>query len=308
MKKFNVFLPFLLLLVSCATAPKAPLSIEGPEAELSLLPAGGKLYIWADTVKSRPLLDVLSFEGKSGKDVERILDLTKSAAAVFFPDQERRFYIAASGNYPSGRANISFAFSKLWKKQKSTSGQSYWFSKTDNIALSLGSKLALVSNVDPYAGVPPQFSAEMPPRGFYDFSSALVLSGWMINSAETINPFLELMGIPLQIPAEDFFFGVAEARLDIKPWELVFKIKTASASHARSLLSLFQVARLFVSRGAEPASTAPGGVALMGPMQAAAVLLANVPEQDGEYLTLRTASLNEGEIALLFNLFSLYSN
>ena len=116
----------IMFLVSCASAPKTTIPIEEPVDELSLLPAGAKLYLWADAVKGRPLLDALSFEGKSAKDAAQILDSTSSAVAAIFNAEEaqpRRFFIAALGNYPSSRANFSFTFSRSWKRQKSSSGQ-----------------------------------------------------------------------------------------------------------------------------------------------------------------------------------------
>ena len=39
----------------------------------------------------------------------------------------------------------------------------------------------------------------------------------------------------------------------------------------------------------------------------AALLFANAPELEGEYLTIRTGALNENKIALLFAMFSIYS-
>jgi len=295
----------VVLLVSCASSPK--ISSPADENVLAMLPEGARVYLWADTVRARPLLNVLSFQGVSGKNAAQVLDNTKSAAVAFFSDgkggdttSNRQFFIAAMGKYPQFSASLSFTFSKKWKKQKSSTGGNYWYSKADNIALALGNNLALVSNTDPLVA----FSAVAAPEGFAEFNRGFALAGWMNNSAEYINVFLASMGIPLQIPAEGFFFGAIKEDEDL--WDLIFKIKTPSAAQARSLLRLFSVARLFVFRAADAQGRFDGEP--MGPQQAAALLFANVPELDAEYLILRVDSLEADKIALLFKMFSVYSN
>ena len=300
------------LLVSCASAPGTSVSLAENGGEISLLPSGGRVYLWADAVGGRPLLDAISFDGKSTKDASQILDVTSSAAAVFFPEEEangRKFFIAALGDYPRFRANFSFALSRAWKKQKSKTGSSYWYSANDGIALSLGSNMALVSNVDPLMNLPSAAdSAEnsaivLPPEGFDDFRRSLVLAGWMNDPSESINTFLEAMGIPIKIPAEEFLFGAAKTPAGSEPWELVFKIKNQSPAQARAILTLFSIARLFVLGGMEEL----GSDEPLSRQEIAALLFANTPELDGLYLSLRTGALNEGKIALLFKMFSLYS-
>ena len=304
-----------ILLASCASAPKISLPPESEGAELALLPAGGKVYVWADTVQGKPLLDVLSFDGKSSKDAAKVLDLTKTAAGVVFPEaqnkdgqggQERRFFLAAFGDYPRVKANFSLIFTKGWKKQKSPTGNSYWYSKDQGLALALGPDIALVSNSDPFE----DFPKETIPAGFIDFRRGMALAGWLPDSSEKINGFLDAMGLPVQIPAEDFFFGAA--RLPGKdpsdaPWELIFRIRTESASQARSLLSFINMARLFLLRGIGQEEKSGDGSS-MGPMEMAALLFANPPEQDKDALIFRTGPLGEDGIALLFTAFSLYSD
>ena len=328
-RRFDVFLRGLSLLfflvgvlfISCATAPKVslPADVEGiaDVRELYMLPAGGKAYIWIDTAEARPLLDVLSIGGLSGKDMARILDSTESAVAAVFPEGgERRFFLAATGSFPVFAANVSMTFNRNWKKQKSPNGSSYWYSKGDGVALALGSNLALVSNIDPNTA----FTSEIPPPGFAEFRRGFALAGWLPNPSEIVDSVIASMGVPLQIPAEDLFFGASRlspntAASDDNPtddnptdtelWEPVFKIRTASASQARSLLVLFSVARLFVQRGLIGQSA--GGSPSMSPQEAAALLFANTPEQEEDFLILRTASLDAARIALLFQMFSIYS-
>jgi len=114
------------------------------------------------------------------------------------------------------------------------------------------------------------------------------------------------MGIPLQIPAEDFFFGARKKEAETALWDFIFKIRTPSAAQARSLLSLFSIARLFVLRAAGVQGGPDGEI--LTPQQAAALLFANVPELDEAFLTLRIDSLEAEKVALLFNMFSIYSN
>jgi len=300
----------LLVLVfsSCATAPRAPAPAVDDIPELSLLPAGGRVYLWADTVQGRPLLELLSFDGMSmdGRDAAMMLDRTSSAAAVLFPEgEDRRFFLAAAGRYPRHRANFSFAFSRGWRRQRG-SGGTFWYSRGNNIAVSLGANLALVSNIDPLEDL----ARESPPQTFAEFRRGMVLAGWVHNPSDPINSFLETLGLPIQLPAEDFFFGASRAPYDGNnadtPWELAFRIRAPSETHARSLLVLFSTARFFVMMmgAGEPSADADS----IGLQELAMMLFANVPEQDGEFLTLRINSLNENTIALLFDIFSVYSN
>jgi hypothetical protein len=298
------------LLVSCATAPKAPFSMQEEGAELSLLPPGGSVYIWADTVSGRPLLDALSFEGRSGKDAAAILDSAKSAAAVVFPSDgepdRRSFYLAASGDFPRVKANFSFVFSRDWKKQKSSAG-SYWHSSSENLALAMGSKLLLASDKDPFLA--PSEEAPIPP-GFMDFRRGLALAGWLTDPPGPLNKFISSLGLPIQIPAKDFFFGAARTPgndpAETRRWELVFRIRTASEREARSLLTLFSLARLFIQRGAVQEAD-PGEALSISPQEAAALLFANEAEQDRDFIGLHTSLLDENRIALLFKMFSVYS-
>ena len=300
----GIFFVFILY-ISCASAPKVSLPGEDGGEELSLLPPGARVYFWADAVKGRSLIEAISFDGKSAKDAGQILDNTSSAAAAIFTEgaaHGRRFFLVSSGNYPRLRANFSFGLSRDWKRQKSSTGGNYWFSDVNNIALSLGSNIALVSNMDPLS----DFKAEVPPQGYNQFRRSHVMAGWINNPSNYLNNFLDAIGIPLQIPAEDFFFGVTRALGSPELWELVFKIKTGSALQARSLLNLFSFARLFITPGST-AQPAGEGALSMSPQEMAALLFANLPELDGEYLTIRTNGLNESKVALLFEIFSLYS-
>jgi len=131
----------------------------------------------------------------------------------------------------------------------------------------------------------------------------------MNDSGPVIDSFLNSMGIPINIPAKDFFFGVVRIPADssgsqeeeAKPWEIIFRIRTQSPSQARSLFTLITMARLFL--GQISFTEASGNSRDM-----AALFFANPPVQEEECLVIRTGPLDERSIALLFNMFSLYSN
>ena len=274
-----------------------------------MLPAGGLAYLWADVAAARPLIEVLSFEGMSGQDAAQVLDRTESAMAVVFPSTsggERRFYLAAFGSFPNRRANFSFSFSRSWKKQRSSAGNTYWLSRDNRIALAMGSNLALVSNIDPFV----EPSAVIPPQGFVEFRRAMALAGWLSGPAEYLDGFMGFIGLPIHIPAEDFFFGAARLPAgtgdDSHIWELVFKLRAASAREARAFLAPFNLAVFLFRRGVGMPEESPSGTVTF--MDIVAMLFANPMEQEGEFLIMRTAAMDSATVALLFNFFSLYSS
>jgi hypothetical protein len=262
----------------------------GEAGEFAFLPPGAAAYLWADVKESRPLLDALSFEGFNAKDAAQILDRTDTAAAAFFKGPPR-FFFACRGNYPNLRAGISMAFSKDWARVKSPSGGGrYWHSPAYGLGLVLGPASALASGGDPL--IPQKLLPGDIPAAFSAFRTApLAVAGWVPSPQEPLNNFLASQGVPIRIPAEDLFFG-ASAGQDEGAWELVFRVRTRSVNQARALVSLFALARLAV---------AGGGSAL----DAIRPLFANLPVQDGDSLTLRSAPMNEKEIAALFSMAAL---
>jgi len=294
---------------SCASAPTVSFPPEQEARELTILPAGARVYLWADVAQGRQLLYAISSLYITGDGVSDVLDSTSSAAVAFFPAQEegRRFFLAASGSFPRARASMALTFNRSWRRQRSVTGNSYWYSPGENIALALGSNLALVSNIDPYE----QFEFEVPPPGFSEFNRGYALSGWVNDPSPLINSFISAMGIPLQVPAEKFFFGAVSTPMIAEgDWELVFRIGTASQAQAQFLLGLFSLARFFVMQmpQAMPQDQLAPDPYVISPEEAAFLLFANAPELDGDGLILRIGHLNETRIALLFAMFSVYSN
>ncbi|GHV10551.1 hypothetical protein FACS189491_00230 [Spirochaetia bacterium] len=315
----------LLFLGSCATAPKVvPLSPDAQGVEYLPLAPGGLVYVFADVDAARPILDRFSLGGISGGQATEILDRTRYAVAAVYPkESSQNVQAAAWGNYPSASAGLSFAFSKDWKKRKSASGKFYWYSERNSFAVSLNAGQAFVSMGAPGAkpgGVPAANSknpldpfAPPPgiasPEGFAEFRRGAALSFWVEDPAVPLNRFLNVLTLPLQIPAEQLFISLYPASPEYlaEPgsagYEAHVRIKTPTASQARALVTIMSMARLFASNaaGAEGLA-APSSVAGLIP-----ILFAHPPEQDGTFLNIRTAPMDAGEIALLFGMFSIYS-
>ena len=296
----------LVFFASCATAPKAGAVLEDGSPDFSVLPPGAAICLWADVEQSRPILQAMSFSGFDGKNAGRIIELTDTAVAAFYPESaSRRFFVAGWGDYPKLGSGIAMGFSRDWKKKKSETGKRYWFSKSHNLGVAIGSGLAIASDGDPFGT---GLKGDPAPRGYEEFRKPCVLSLWFNDPAVPLTRMLEGMGLPVQIPAEDLFMGVVKGAVNIetnKNWILVFRIRTQSASHARSMLSLVSMARLFMQRTPQNEKS---GSSSMSPQAAAAMLFANPPDQDVDSLIFKTGPIDERSIALLFSMFSLYSN
>ncbi|GHV92743.1 hypothetical protein AGMMS50268_32460 [Spirochaetia bacterium] len=335
---FVVLLLGLLFLASCATVPKT--TLQPPDAagtEYFPLAPGALVYVYADVDAARPLLDHFSLGGVSGSQAADILDRTRYAVAAVYPEAPAKpegdqnlpaqnvqnVQAAAWGNYPSARAQFAFTFSKDWKKRRSATGKSYWYSDRNGLSVALNAGQAFVSlaapglvpgdaaanlknPLDPFAPSPGTPS----PEGFAEFRRGAALALWVENPAVPLNRFLSDMKLPLQIPAEQLLISLLPAvQAGPEPtaaspadpgsagYEARIRIKTPTATQARGLVTLFSMARLFVTNAA-----GAGGAAALLP-----VLFANPPVQEGAFLNIRTATLDAGDIALLFSQFSSFS-
>ncbi|GHT65331.1 hypothetical protein FACS1894110_06950 [Spirochaetia bacterium] len=256
--------------------------------------------MFADVDEARPILNRIGLGGISGGQAVEILDRTRYAALAVYPAASgRNVQAVAWGKYPSAGAGFFFTFSKDWKKRKSTTGKSYWYSDQDGLSVALNAGQAFVAmgvNPDPFAALP----GKAGPEGFTQFRQGAALTLWLENPAAPLDRFLNDLNIPLQIPAEQLLIGlypVLSAESDSASYEARLRIKTPSPSQARALVILFSMARL--ASGA--ADTERGGAALLP------ILFAYPPVQDGQFLNIRTAPMDSDEIALLFDLFSVYS-
>jgi hypothetical protein len=292
------------------------------------LAPGGLVYVFADVDASRPILNRVGFGGINGGQAADILDRTRYAAAAVYPEEPSAgapgrgssptVQAAAWGKYPSAGAGFFFAFSKDWKKKKSVTGKSYWYSERDGLSVALSSSQAFAAmgmNPDPFAPSPGTPS----PEGFAEFRRGAALTLWLENPADPLNRFLDGMGLPLQIPAEQLLISlypvspdepkqraeplaVTPVEIGLASYEARLRIKTPSPSQARALVTIFSMARLFVSNAAGTGGSPPAGITAL-----LSILFANPPVQDGTFLNIRTALMDESEIALLFSLFSVYS-
>ena len=312
MRKLNFLFCVILTfsLVACATIPKGFTALQ--EDDFSLLPSGGKLYLWADVQEARPILDGISFDGVSLLSAERVLDRSETAVGVFNTRESGDpFFLTLRGNYPTFGAGFSMTFSRAWRRQRSVMGNPYWYSSPFGIGLAMDSTLALVSDGDPFLSVPAEGAQVRLPGGFNEFRDGSIIAGWISEPTETVNQFLTVLGIPLQIPTEDFFFSVfplrqlqsGEAQLEEEKWELAFHIRTPSVIIARGVLALFDIARLFIMNQDDRIDAERVVITDFLP-----VLFANRPQQEGDVLTLRSAVLDTLELSLLFEAFSVYSS
>jgi hypothetical protein len=293
-----------LLFFSCATSPKFPDPFEDETAFLPLEP-GASVYMLIDVPGCRPVLDRIAMAGMDKKQSDELLNRTRSAVAAFYPEgSEQRFQATAWGKYPGFRGSLALAAGKDWKKNRSKIGGAYYHSARDGLSVALTGSRAFVSGAgpgnhrDPFTEAP---GTEIP-EGFAEFRRGAVLAFWLDDPAPPVNRFFDALEIPLQLPAERLLVSVFPAgpgeddKAAADTYEALIQIQAPSASQARALLTLFNMARVFA-----PAIGEAGGASAL-----ASILFANPPVQDGRNLNLRTATMDAERIALLFSLFPVY--
>jgi hypothetical protein len=306
---FLFFLTLILTisLVSCASSPRRVEPHEPEQDDFSLLPSGGLLYFAVDVPRARPLLDLISLGNLSGKDVPEALDRTGSAVVAVYPEGEsRRFLAALRGSYPRFRTGLSLAFSSAWKRARSETGDRYWRSSSYGVSIALTADRALVSDGDPFfpppeAGNPavipqggPPGGPQGRPQGLAELRRDALLAGWLEEAGTPVNQFFARLEIPLQIPAERVLFGVYAVP---QGYEGTLHIETPSVNQAKAVASIISLARLFMA-------PAPGAE---GPLALASALFAKPPVQEGSTLIIHTGVMDAREIALLFDMFLVYS-
>jgi hypothetical protein len=316
---WNFLLCAVWVLAACAGAPK-PLDI--PLENGFPLDSGGLAYVYIDVESARPVLDNINFAGMGESDTAMILDRTSYAVAGFYPPESgRTAQFAAWGRYPSGRADFALGASKGWKKLKSENRQTFWYSAQNGASVALNTDRAFAAIFPPAVSggkVPNPFASPpgtLLPEGFTEFRQGAALAFWLEEPESYLNRFLSAMNLPLQIPAESFMASLLPLPGETLPdggppadqlYEALLRVKTPQANQARGLVTLFSMARLFLSQAAKDpdvqSSDAADTVALLS------MLFANQPSQEGAFLTLRTAPMSGNDTALLFKLFSVYSS
>jgi hypothetical protein len=307
-----------LFLAACAGAPK-PLDI--PLESGFPLDTGGRAYAYIDVKKARPVLDKISFTGLNQSNAAMIFERTSYAVAGFYPPESGKIaQFSAWGSYPNSRAGFALGTSGGWKRLKSENRQRFWYSARTgaSVAIEAGRAFAAVSSPAASGTKAPNPFALPPgvllPEGFTEFRREAALAFWLEEPESYLNRFLSAMNLPLQIPAESFMAslhplpGVANGNTGSgeQLYESHIRIKTPQASQARGLVTLFSMARFFLSQAAQNPevrnSEAAETVALLS------LLFTNPPSLEGAFLNLRSAPMDGKDIALLFSLFSVYSS
>lgn len=302
------------LLSACATKPQAvkpavpkPETFYEGRSEFALMAEGASVYIHAQVQQVRPILDSLKLGGMTGAEIKEFLDMSDVlTAAVFSPLEERHFYAAALGNFPSVRGGLFFGASKDWETKTSSTKMPYWHSARSRLSVSLNPKQAFISDDDPF--VPPP--GAQAPEALAALKKDSVLYGWMNEPAPALNRMIASFGMPVQIPANRILFAVYPASpgkaneqtaknktKDSELYTAVLRFETSSASQANALVSIFSLARLALA------------IADFSAHKDLETLVRAFfwqnPRADGNALILNTGTMKGEDIALLFNLISL---
>jgi len=300
------------LLFACTTAAKAP-ELAPWESGIVPLDKGASAYVLIDVVKARPILEKISYIPTTDKNIKMMIDKTRSAVlAVFSPSSKetRRYQLVSWGSYPASGSSIAFGTNKDWKKQQSASLKlAYWHSDKAQMSVAVSPSQAYVlaaMTKDPYDPAPSSGGIKIP-DGFGEFARGAVLSCWLSEPRSVFNQKLREMGIPLEIPAEQFFVslfpadGQASASQPVSAsqprYEAYIKIMVPGAAQARAVANVISFARAFLP----PAQSDDSG----GAAALASILFANPVVQEENSLLLKTPPLGVNEIALLFSMFSL---
>jgi hypothetical protein len=305
-----------LALSSCASNPRraAPPVADGNFAYLA---PGGLAYFYTDIRLARPILEQLSLKSVDMTRIGRFWDKVDFLSGAVYPaGAPRRLLLHAwkqKGNVPNASALF---LSAKWKKTASPAGGNYYHSETYGFSVSTRGSHAFVSDADPFA--PEPFVAE--PDSLAGLQWEAVMLGWFDNAGAPVNNFLSLAGAPVRVPADRILFAIhrlrdqdantAESAGDGEPerrtaktgeplYELRLRVETQNANQARALATLLAFVRAFMEN---PAITLDEEYrATLYP------LVANPPSQDGSALVISADPMSAGEIALLFNRFSVYS-
>ncbi|MDR0374819.1 MAG: hypothetical protein LBH85_03760 [Treponema sp.] len=315
----------ILFFFSCSSAGSTPRKVQNPfitldtAGEFEPLAKGGGVYLSIDAQESRPILDLLSFNGYNAKDAALILDKTAAITAALYPKRDGlsgldgldapAFMLFARGSYPKGLADLSLGLAKDWKKTKSlVAPVSYWHSKTNKTALAFNKKYALISNVDPFS--PTNALTEpgaAPPGGFAAFKRDAVIAGWLNDAGSVVNAFLKLYNFPFELEIAELFFKVSketEAPALSRQaasgtlYNIEVGIESATEDEAMGLVGLFTLARMFIVQTDETVDLQNGAPFLMQRF------FSSVPERDGASLAVNLGQFSAEQTALLFNLFA----
>jgi len=295
------------LLFSCKSVPEVPWQ-DPLESGVMPLDKGASAYVLIDVVNARPVIEGISYIPLDDKNMKRMLDRTQSAVvAVFSPSSEetRRFQLVSWGSYPASGSSIAFGTNKDWKKQRSAFLNSvYWHSDKAQMSVAVGPSRAYVlaaMTKTPHDPIPSPEGIRIP-DGFGEFGKDAVLSCWLSDPGPVLNQKLKETGIPLQIPAEQFFTSLFPK--DEQKYEAHVKITVPNAAQAKAVAAFIGIARAFMPPE-QPLDESGGSPAPNSAAMLSALLFANPVIQEDNSLIIKTPSLDVNEIALLFSMFSL---
>jgi hypothetical protein len=310
----------LLLLSSCASNP--PLATHTTWGEFAYLSAGGSAYFYADVKLARPIMENVSVRGVDMTRIGRFLDKVDFLSGAVYPGGSPQHLMLHAwrqkGRVPGASALF---FSARWKKTASPGGGKYYHSDRYGLSVSTQGSHAFVSDADPLAFEP----AVAAPNGLAELRWEAVLLGWLDHAGAPINNFLSLAGVPMRIPTDRILFGVYQSQPagdtgepedpesdegDAEPppqvaaegeplYELRLQVETENPNQAKALATLLAFVRVFTENPDN--NVDPEYLATLRP------LLANPPSQVGQDLAIHTGPMAAGEMALLFNRFSVYS-
>jgi hypothetical protein len=283
--KINILFILILfsLFLSCKSTPDAALG----NSNFIPLDTGALTYVFINVKQARPILNLLPVDILNDKQTKRMIDKTSFFAAALFPKESTRLFQAVAwGNYPSFRAGMAFRFSRHWKKRKSAK-ETYWHSSTNNLSLMLNSRQAFISSsiASPAAVAP---GTEIP-EGFGEFGMRSPVSCWIENPALLISGILRETGFPLQLPVRQLFINLYPTVGN--QCEALIRMQFENASHARGMITLFNLAGNFPSDSI-----------------LTKLLFSNPPVQNGNNVDIKTAAMNERDISLLFEMIYIYLN
>jgi hypothetical protein len=306
----------VLVFSSCASNPP-PAAVSAAGGDFAYLAPGGSAYFYTDVRLSRSILENLSVRGVDMTRIGRFWDKVDFLSGALYPNGEsRRLLLHAwrqKGKVPSASALF---LSAKWEKTASPTGRSYYHSKSYGFSVSTQGSHAFVSDADPF--VPEPFVTM--PDGLAELQWEAVILGWLDNAGTPINNFLSLAGAPVHVPTNRILFGIYRSQPDMNTemadaatedpvlraagageslYELRLRVETQNANQAKALATLLALVRVFVEK--------PESNLVAEHREALRPLLANPPSQDGQDLVISAGPMSAGEIALLFNRFSVYS-
>jgi len=284
-------LAVVILFVTCKSIPVIPDSFLENERFLPL-ETGASVYLIANVVTARSILDLLPIEELKDNQAKDLLSRTGYAVAALFPEESgKRFQLSAWGNYPSFRAGFAFTFDKNWKKQRSSSGGSYWHSAQSGLSIALTSEQAFAASslnrtpVDPLSS---QTGKEIP-EGFNDFRAGSPLSFWLEEPDKVISRLFNAAGIPIQFPVQRLFVNIFPSDDNPGFYEADICFQMENTSQSRGMAAIFNLASGFLSGDSDSI------ISLL--------LFANRPVQKDQSLIVKSAVLNDSDINMCFKLF-----